>query len=551
MRVTALQNERDTTVQKVLSLTLKRIRRYGGLAIQQVLGRAEKISQATITGATIIDGCLVLSGRIVSNCELLSCGVTLRKFRQEEMYQDIPMQVTQSLYPTYRQRILRLLGVRCHDFSVRLDIDWNTRPASIYGIGYTCDADVKRLKLAKIAVQILTDAATHRTYCLFNDPAVPVPRIEMYHFGPDVVTALHDQAAKARPPGLRCIVGEYTNTARDNGRVLFEGLRKEASDIEVAYVIEAENADNYSVDQPDVLTFGSPAHLAYCLDAHVCAFTHHRSYVYPYILRLLAPTRYQTARGLFLQHGIIAMKKSIVAHYHYQQIRYDGFCVSSQEEKNIIISHFGYPADRVHVTGLPRFDRLFEKIAVSSKTHTHVLVFPTWRAGFDKKTSVEISQTPFVKLWRQALTDLRAAGIKTHLIVHPLMARHESLFATYADRTSHARYFQDALMQSNGLITDYSSVSFDALFVRKPVFLFQFSEDPGSDLQDAFVDIETQSPGQISTTPDALVEQLVQAQTDQWAFTRELQHKKYFAAHDAQNAVRVANIIRLLAADLR
>lgn len=551
MQFTAVQNERALTVYKMLFLIVKRIRRYGALAIMQLFGRATKISHATVTAADIVDGYLVFTGRIVSNFDVQSCGLTVRKFRQEEITQNVPMQVTKPAHSTYRQRVLGLFGLRWHRFRVRVDVDWAQMPASIYGLGYISDAQVRKLKLADNAVQILTDEVANRTYCVFNDPAVCVPRIEMYHFGQDALTALRGQGVVQRPHLMRCIIGEYTNTARDNGRVLFEWLRTNATDIEAAYVVEADNADHYPVDRHGVLTFGSPAHLAYCLDAQVCAFTHHRSYVYPYILRLLAPSRYQTTRTLFLQHGIIAMKKSIVAHYHYQQIRYDGFCVSSQGEKDIITRHFGYPADLVYVTGLPRFDRLLEKAATSSELRDHVLVFPTWRAGFDKKTSDEIAQTPFVLHWQQSLAALRVAGLKTHLILHPVLGRHDALFAPYADRMSHARSFQDALTQSVALITDYSSVSFDALFVKKPVFLFQFNEGAGSSLQDGFVDVATQSPGQISATPAALVKQVVQAQADLWAFTQHTRHSQYFAAHDTQNTARVADIIRLLAADLR
>lgn len=517
-----------------------RLKRSGGFLVRQLLRRAPSASKATILEAQIKDGQIVLSGRIRSNYTVQSHALILRKFRKEEITQDFEMNVAASRGIPIMKWVT---GLQWQTFTVHVDFNWQDLPASIYGLGYKCDEQVRHLTLSNDCVKVLSDDQISRTYCIFNDPAVNVPRIEMYHFGEQTLTALRHQASKPRPDKIACVVGEYSNTARDNGRALFEQLRINRPDIETAYIVEADNVDNYPIDQPNVFEFGSSEHLAFCIDAKVCAFTHHRGYVYPYILRLIAHERYQSTRALFLQHGIIALKRSIVVNYHYNRSPYDGFCVSSQGEKDIVVQHFGYPEAKVHVTGLPRLDQLLQKSFAADTKENQVLIFPTWRQGFDKKPSSMISHTAFVQNWQKALMLLSEAGVQTHFILHPILQRHAELFAPYVDKMSQAQDFQEVLSQSSALITDHSSVSFDALYLKKPVFLFQFIEDDGPPPEKGFVDFESQSPGQISQSPEALVDQVTQARSEQWEFSHRAQYEQYFSFHDGGNMNRVADVI--------
>src|SRR5690606_34305850 len=55
----------------------------------------------------------------------------------------------------------------------------------------------------------------------------------------------------------------------------------------------------------------------------------------------------------------------------------DLFCVSSEREKTYIVKDFGYDPDEVVVTGLPRFDALFDTdVPVEPR---QILIIPTWR----------------------------------------------------------------------------------------------------------------------------------------------------------------------------
>jgi len=519
---------------------------YGVFAVRVLLGRAPCLSRLVITTAQLDKGQICLSGYIFSTYTPQIGVITIRKFRDETVTRDFDLTITAPNRPSLGRKLLGWFGLRWDLFSVCLDFPWDSLPASIYGMGFRTDQTTSSPRLLPEAAQILTDDAAHRTYCLFTEPSVNVARIEMYHFGSDVVQALAAQSTSDRPEKIGCVIGEYTNTARDNGRALFEWLQAHSPDIEAHYVIEDVNFDAYATHQTNVVTFGSAAHLAHCLDAHVCAFTHHRSYVYPYILNMIAPRRYRATRTLFLQHGIIAMKKSIARHYHYDRVGYDAFCVSSQNEKDIITQYFGYPEQNVRTTGLPRFDQLLHKATAATPNPDQILVFPTWRPGLEKETSDHIADLAFIRQWQEALAKLQTTQLRICLILHPMLARHATLFAPYVDDMQDIRFFQETLTTSAALVTDYSSVSFDALLLKKPVFLFQFDQHESGLAQDAFIDIATQLPGQVSLRSDTLLAQVADARAGQWPFTHHAQRDLYFDACDTQNAARLSEVVKQL-----
>jgi len=526
---------------------LKRWRHRLGLGTRQILGRAPALSKPVVARSELVGGKLVLSGRILLNHTPQTCDFILRKFREERITQSFPMHLSDRRPQGLREVIGGWLGLVWHDFSVTLDFPWVQMPSSIFGTGIAVNGQVVSLSTEPDALRILSDDEVGQTWCVFIEPSVRVLRIEMYHFGSEVVAGLTALAAHPRRHPLGVVLGEYTNTARDNGRALFEWLRENAPDVQAHYIVEPDNLDDYSTDQPGVLAFGSRAHLEACLDARVCAFTHHRGYVYPSIIRMIDADRYDFTRTIFLQHGITAMKKSVARHYSRKRVNYSAVAVCSQAERLIFRKFFGYGVAQVYATGFPRYDSLFAKGQGATSDPEQVLFFPTWRPGLEKMTTEQVAGHAFFAQWREAMQGVAEMGLRRVLILHPMLFRHQSLFEGHVDEIRKPTDFQDSLVGSACLVTDYSSVSFDALFLEKPVFLFQFDQDEYGLREDAFIDIDTQLPGDASLSVAPFLSKVRAARDKDWRFELQAQRDLYFDACDDQNSARTLSLIRALA----
>jgi CDP-glycerol glycerophosphotransferase (TagB/SpsB family) len=240
------------------------------------------------------------------------------------------------------------------------------------------------------------------------------------------------------------------------------------------------------------------------------------------------------------------MKKSVASHYNRKRVGYSAVTVCSQTERKIFCKYFSYGVESVFVTGFPRYDSLLEKSKTATVDCNQVLFFPTWRPGLEKMTTEAVANHEFFVQWKLAMKSAGEIGLRRVLILHPMLYRHSSLFEDFVDEIHKATSFQDVLVQSSCLITDYSSVSFDALFLKKPVFLFQFDQESYGIRKDAFINVDTQLPGHPSLSVDALLESIRKAKIDQWSFDLDSQRNLYFDHGDDQNSARVLNLIRAI-----
>jgi hypothetical protein len=530
------------SINKIKFIFSRRIRPL----CRQLTGSAQATARPIIEATEIRGSKLVVSGRIMLNHTPKKVMFIVRKFREETVIEEFPLQISPPITNTFRARMGRMLGLTHHEFTVALEFPWADLPSSIFGTAISVDDNIVSFRTMPEALQILSDDLAGRTYCVFIEPSVRALRIEMYHFGSDVVEALKTYSKSPRAHKLGVVLGEYTNTARDNGRALFEWLRENAPDVQASYVIETNNLDDYDTEQPGVVVFGSRAHLERCLDARVCAFTHHSGYVYPSIIRMISPERHTSTHTIFMQHGVTAMKKSVARHYHCKRVGYSAVLVCSQMERLIFHNHFSYELESIFVTGFPRYDSLFHKGKDAVVDRNQVLFFPTWRPGLEKMRTEDVVDHPFFVQWKLAMKGVADIGLRCILILHPMLYRHQSIFEGHVDEIRKPTSFQDSLVRSTCLVTDYSSVSFDALFLKKPVFLLQFDQEEYGLRQDAFIDVDTQLPGHASLTVDAFLQAMKAAKADDWDFHLQMQRDLYFDAWDDQNSARVLDLIRTL-----
>lgn len=533
-----------------LSRYVKKKLRYLSLILEYSFSRGKKKAiRASIKSIADIKGQAEFSGTIYTNFPPDGTELVIRKFRQEQMI----FATTMALYPLREIRgffflLMRpILGIRCCRFVARTDAPWADLPSSIYSIAIRNAEARAQIVFPQSKHELIISPDDDYSLYIFNDDVVQAARLELFKFGRAGIEDLQQYARQQRVKEITCVVSEYTNSARDNGLALFRHLRTEASRIDAYYVIERKNLDGFSVDQPGVLEFGSIEHLKRCIDAQVAAFSHHRAYAYPRLIYKIDPERYRSARTLFLQHGVTALKRSVQRHYRKGRAQYSAVAVCSSMERRIFLDEFDYRHNEVFVTGFARHDALFVS-STSRRAEDRILVFPTWRAGLEKMTSAEAESTEFVSEWRALLRRLKdESGMKIIFMLHPIIHRHVGLFEGYAHDKIQPNKFQRELLKARCLITDYSSVCFDALYADVPVVMFQFDRESYGLERDAFIDIHTQLPGKAALTAEAAMAAVNNLKATGWMVGADQHRELYFDRRDGNNCSRTADVIRTLA----
>ncbi|MBK5499427.1 CDP-glycerol glycerophosphotransferase family protein [Peribacillus sp. TH14] len=305
------------------------------------------------------------------------------------------------------------------------------------------------------------------------------------------------------------IIGERTYKAQDTGYHFFKYMRENHPEKEVYYVIEEKSVEAKNVEPlGNVLYFKSREHIKKTLESTRVISSHHPDYLYP--LRTSAFKRRVKAVKVFLQHGVMGTK-NMVANYGKHAtsgFNTDVFLVSSDFEKNMIVTDFEYNENEVFTTGLSRFDSLFKNDVLLKR---QLLIIPTWR---DWITSDEaFLESEYFERYQKLVH---------HSALHDFSKNYgfEIIFCLHPNMQKFTPYFKDApvrvisqgevdvqrlIKESAIMITDYSSVAFDFSFLHKPVIYYQFDRDRFIGKRPSHLDLDNDLPGEIVNELDELI----------------------------------------------
>ena len=277
------------------------------------------------------------------------------------------------------------------------------------------------------------------------------------------------------------IVSERGIDARDNGYHFFKYINKEHPEINSAYIISKSSADYEKIAKLGrVIQYRSFSHYLSYLLAKVKVSTHIEGYS-PDILFFYKYGKHISgkAKKVFLQHGII---NNNLEFCHADRTNIDMFVCSAVPEYEYVDKVFGYPKGILQLTGLCRYDNLHRNERLTHK----ILFMPTWRHSLRTCSRQNFLSSEYFKKYNSLLgsRELNALLEKYdyELIFYPHYEVHRFLdcFATNNDRVKIADFknndVQQLLINSDILITDYSSVYFDYGYMRKPMVYYQYDE---------------------------------------------------------------------------
>ncbi|WP_320047930.1 CDP-glycerol glycerophosphotransferase family protein [uncultured Ilyobacter sp.] len=353
------------------------------------------------------------------------------------------------------------------------------------------------------------------------------------------------------------LICETEFQAQENGYYLFKYIRENYPDRDVYYVISKESPCLHNIDYLDnVLYLNSFKQIFYMFHASKIISTH-GLWMNPDELGIFRKLtkKMLKSKKVMLNHGIGLMKNG--KKYYHKNIfaLNDLFIAISDLHKSIFVNEYGYKDEEVIIAGYPRFDDL-----IDTSTKKSILFMPTWRDGQDNLGN-HFKETDFFKEIEKLLTSyrlenfLKKNGILFNVYLHQNFQKYNEIFKKFETENikiirQGEKTVQDLLKENKCLITDYSSVLFDFVYMKKPFISYQFDrkEFLNSRKDNPFIDITRDIPGDIVDNLDDLINVLEELNKSEFKIKPKhlKESERFFKYRDQNNCKRVYKAIETI-----
>lgn len=346
---------------------------------------------------------------------------------------------------------------------------------------------------------------------------------------------------------------KYCSLAQDNGFAFFSYCMEDAPDSarkHVYYVMKPNEPDYEKVKRygRNVVKFMSFRHMLYAMAANIYVGSDAKSHLYQWRPKPSVVRRFIGQRQVFfLQHGVTAMKQVAYLFGKRGSSPMTYFLTTSRAEQKIITENFGYDTRHAPILGFSRWDLLKD---TSDSVDPFILVMPTWRQwleGVDDETFVS---SEYFQRYSELISDedlmslLDTHGLRLKFFIHPKFSEQIAHFKTTSEHVDlipmGTQPLNELMMQCKALVTDYSSVAWDVLYMDKPVVFYQFDQQRYLDEVGAYIDLETELPGQVTHEKEELLDALRElADTEYQLSERDRKDAaRWFNAKDTNNRKR-------------
>ena len=350
------------------------------------------------------------------------------------------------------------------------------------------------------------------------------------------------------------LICETEFQAQENGYYLFKYIRENYPDKRVYYVISKQSPSLNNINYlGNVLYLNSFKQIFLMFHANKIISTH-GLWMNPDemgIFRKLTKKMLKSKK-IMLNHGIGLMKNG-KEYYHKNTFALnDLFIAISDLHKSIFVNEYGYKDEEVVIAGYPRFDDL-----IDTSTVNNIVFMPTWRDGEDNLGD-KFKDTEFFKETEKLLNNsklklfLKKNDIILNVYMHQNFQKYNKFYKKFENENikiieQGEKTVQDLLKENKCLITDYSSVLFDFIYMKKPFISYQFDrkEFLNSRKDSAFIDITKDIPGDIVDNSEKLIDVLKELNEVEFKIKPEhlRSSEKFFKYRDQNNRKRVYEAI--------
>ena len=240
-------------------------------------------------------------------------------------------------------------------------------------------------------------------------------------------------------------------------------------------------------------------------------------------------------------------------------LRCDAFIAASEETKEKLVSAFRGDKDRLHITGYPRNDALFDTEWLTDNqcdylggiknkvAFKYVITYlPTYRNLGKKEIDLFEKYGLKINAAQQMLRRLNAIFlIKAHSGKLNLPTVGKNLGRVYVPSNDELPDIYPLLKETDILITDYSSVYFDYLLLNRPIIFTPFDIEEYTKGNGLYYDYEEVTPGPKARDWPEVFNFIQEAlQNDCWKEEREAVCNRFNKFRDAESSKRVFEAIK-------
>lgn len=390
----------------------------------------------------------------------------------------------------------------------------------------------------KSGVHHSCDESASLLACFFPDP----PHLEVFRLSTtdtERVKALQTpQFWEGEVPVW--LLGDGTERAWGNGWALFQYLRANHPEIDARYVVANLNERDASPAVDGIVAYGSIEHLEVCQRAEAVLFSGRVDHVFPRLLQVLSPTSRAPVTH-YLQREVLAVDATVPS--YGKMSSYDLFSVSSARERSLVTKRYGWPADRVAESGLARWDEFARHNAAflaRNEAPSRMLVVPTASPQDSYLTEEDFKQSAICKTWREVIINLEnslsAHGVEIDVCLGEGLERYSAAF----DPANVISMLEVAerLPAYSVLITDYSSLCYDFLYLNKPTIFF-LDAARASRMKLSYAELASELPGPMVETSASLIQTVWAVHEGRIAQGAD---REKFVTNDTKNCARAVEL---------
>ena len=356
------------------------------------------------------------------------------------------------------------------------------------------------------------------------------------------------------------IINDKLTSAGDNGEYFFRFLKmKNPKNIDFYFVIKSNCSDYKRLESlGNIIDFKSEYYLDIFLRSDKIISSIFEAWVdnpfekdFKYIRDLIH------FDYVFIQQGII--KDDLTSVLNKISKNYQFIITSSKKEYNSIIKKkYGYNKNNVILTGLPRYDNLY-KLKDNVNKEKIILIMPTWRKyikgtynykTFESIYSSNFNLTNFFNFYNnlinndELLLNMEKFKYKGIFCLHPYFSKQWKDFKQNKIFSIMEIFnYQNLLLKSSLLITDYSSIFFDFGYLAKPVIYthFDYNEYRHKHFNKGSFDYLKQGFGPICYDINCTINNIVLQMKKHCSIEKKYLKRinKYFKYIDANNCERL------------